>query len=254
MQRKYVFGDTPISNVLNSHAENELFRLSLVRSDPGIRFYAGYPLTLPNGVKLGTLCVMDRLPRSFDSEERELLRDLGRMAEQEIAALQLATMDELTLLSNRRGFQALAQHALNVSERLGRTTSLLFFDLNDFKKINDTYGHAEGDRALGAFAEVLRDALRDSDVIGRIGGDEFCVLLTGVQPDEIAAVLRRLREMLKQRTIRVRRGYDIDFSVGQTQFDPARHVSIADLMADSDTRMYLQKQSLKRSTFSSDGT
>jgi diguanylate cyclase (GGDEF)-like protein len=226
----------------------------LVRSDPGIRFYAGYPLTLPNGVKLGTLCVMDRLPRSFDSEERELLRDLGRMAEQEIAALQLATMDELTLLSNRRGFQALAQHALNVSERLGRTASLLFFDLNDFKKINDTYGHAEGDRALGAFAEVLRDALRDSDVIGRIGGDEFCVLLTGVQPDEIAAVLRRLREMLKQRTIRVQRGYDIDFSVGQTQFDPARHVSIADLMADSDTRMYLQKQSLKRSTFSSDGT
>lgn len=77
----------------------------LVTGDPGIRFYAGYPLRLPNNAKLGTLCLMDRLPRSFDAQERALLQDLGRMAEQEIAALQLATMDELTLLSNRRGFK-----------------------------------------------------------------------------------------------------------------------------------------------------
>lgn len=69
------------------------------------------------------------------------------MAEQELAAAQLATLDDLTLLSNRRGFEALAQHALNVCKRLEKPASLLFFDLNDFKQINDSHGHAEGDRA-----------------------------------------------------------------------------------------------------------
>jgi diguanylate cyclase (GGDEF)-like protein len=216
----------------------------LVVGDPRIRFYAGYPLTLPNGVKLGTLCLMDRLPRSFGAEDRALLHDLGRMAEQEVAALQLATMDELTLLSNRRGFEALGQHALNVCKRLGRPASLLFFDLNDFKKINDTYGHAEGDRALETFADVLRTALRDSDVVGRLGGDEFCALLTGSLPDEIPTVLQRLGEILKQRTARIQRGYEIRFSVGQTQYDATRHGSIADLICDSDKRMYAQKQSV----------
>ena len=100
------------------------------------------------------------------------------MAGAELAAVQLATLDDLTLLSNRRGFEALSQHALNVCKRMNKPASLLFFDLNDFKPINDIYGHAEGDRALKAFAEVLRDALRESDVIGRLGGDEFVALLT----------------------------------------------------------------------------
>jgi diguanylate cyclase (GGDEF)-like protein len=218
----------------------------LVTGDPGIRFYAGYPLRLPNNAKLGTLCLMDRLPRSFDAQERALLQDLGRMAEQEIAALQLATMDELTLLSNRRGFEALGQHALNVCKRLRRPASLLFFDLNDFKKINDTYGHAEGDRALETFADVLRTAFRDSDVIGRLGGDEFCVLLTGSQPDDTARALERVRDLLKERTSRIHRGYHINFSVGQTQFHSVRHESVTDLIADSDTKMYAQKHSLKR--------
>jgi diguanylate cyclase (GGDEF)-like protein len=118
------------------------------------------------------------MPRVFDAEDQQLLRDLGRMAEQELASFQLAMTDDLTGLSNRRGFQVLAQRALNVCKRMGRRASLLFFDLKGFKQINDTHGHAEGDRALIGFAQVLRSALRDSDVIGRLGGDEFVALLT----------------------------------------------------------------------------
>lgn len=83
------------------------------------------------------------------------------MAEQELAAVQMASMDELTLLSNRRGFEALARHALGVCKRLEKPATLLFFDLNDFKQINDTYGHAEGDGALKTFADVLRIAFRE---------------------------------------------------------------------------------------------
>ncbi|MFP3374085.1 GGDEF domain-containing protein, partial [Pseudomonas sp. SIMBA_068] len=85
-----------------------------------------------------TLCLIDIKPRDLDDEDRALLRDLARMAEQELAAVQIASMDELTLLSNRRGFEALARHALGVCKRLEKPATLLFFDLNDFKQINDT--------------------------------------------------------------------------------------------------------------------
>src|SRR3984885_4496620 len=101
----------------------------LVTGDPGIRFYAGCPLTVPNGSKLGTLYLIDTKPRGLDEEERELLRDLAHMAEQELAAVQLAPLDDLTLLSNRRGFEVLSQHALNVCKRTDNPASLFVKDL-----------------------------------------------------------------------------------------------------------------------------
>lgn len=217
----------------------------LVTDKPGIRFYAGHPLGLEDGSKLGTLCLLDTRPRKLNDEERELLRDLARMAEQEMVAVQMASMDELTLLSNRRGFRTLAQHALNVCDRLSRPATLLFFDLNDFKPINDRYGHAEGDNALKTFADVLRIAFRESDVIGRLGGDEFVALLTGSSHVEIAAIMARLKEILDERNAMLQRGYDIRFSVGQIEYDPQRHQSIDTLLADADAAMYTQKQALR---------
>lgn len=217
----------------------------LVTGDPGIRFYAGQPLTVPDGSKLGTLCLIDTRPRELDTEQRGLLRDLAHIAEQEIAAIELATVDELTLIANRRGFEALAQHALNVCKRMGRDASLLFFDLDDFKRINDTFGHAEGDRALATFAAALRESLRESDVIGRLGGDEFVALLTDARDDETRHALDRLRVALAASNAASSRGYEIRFSVGQTQFEAARHASIIDLLASSDSKMYAHKAARK---------
>lgn len=164
----------------------------LVVNDPAIRFYAGCPLRVPNGSRLGTLCLIDREPRDFDEDDLALLRDLARMAEQELAAVQLATMDELTMVSNRRGFEALAVHALALCRRLQRPAALLFFDLDGFKEVNDTFGHAEGDRALTTFATLLQQTFRESDVIGRLGGDEFAVLLTNAADAESDAAITRL--------------------------------------------------------------
>ncbi|WP_434601111.1 sensor domain-containing diguanylate cyclase [Pseudomonas sp. Z1-29] len=219
----------------------------LVKGQPGIRFYAGHPLGLDDGSKMGTLCLLDTRPRTLNDDERELLRDLASMAEQELVAVQMASMDELTLLSNRRGFMTLAQHALSVCSRLSRPATLLFFDLNDFKPINDRFGHAEGDGALKTFADVLRIAFRESDVIGRMGGDEFVALLTGASHVETTAIMARLREMLDERNITLQRGYDIDFSVGQIEYDPERHESIDSLLAEADAAMYAQKQGRRNS-------
>lgn len=218
----------------------------LVTGAPNIRFYAGYPLTVPHGNKMGTLCLIDTKPRELDDEERALLRDLAEMAEQELTAVQMASMDELTLLSNRRGFKQLAQHALDACSRLSRPATLLFFDLNDFKQINDLYGHAEGDGALKTFADVLRIAFRESDVVGRLGGDEFVALLTGSSHVETTAIMARMKEILEERNATLHRGYAIRFSVGQIEYDPKRHDSVDRLLADADGAMYAHKQALKR--------
>jgi diguanylate cyclase (GGDEF)-like protein len=217
----------------------------LVTDEPNIRFYAGCPLRAADGCKVGTLCLIDVKPRVLDAEECALLHDLARMAEQELAAIQLATLDDLTLLSNRRGFEALAQHALSVCKRMGKPASLLFFDLNDFKQINDSLGHAEGDRALQRFAEVLRTALRESDVIGRLGGDEFVALLSGASNAETQEVTQRLAQLLDERNDETLRGYQIRFSVGQVSYEPARHGSVAELLAAADAAMYSHKQASK---------
>jgi diguanylate cyclase (GGDEF)-like protein len=223
--------------------DDERFRDNpLVTEKPHIRFYAGCPLTVANGSKLGTLCLIDVQPRELDEDDRALLRDLARMAEQELAAIQLASMDELTMISNRRGFEALAQHAINVCKRQQLPATMLFFDLNGFKQVNDTFGHAEGDRALVTFAEAPRHTFRESDVIGRLGGDEFVVLLTGADEAMSETLTQRLQADIDARNQQAARGYDIRFSVGTISHDAKRHHTVAELLAEADKAMYADKR------------
>ena len=214
----------------------------LVTGATNVRFYAGRPLKAPDGSRLGTLCLIGHHPRDLDAEELELLSDLARMAETELAAVQLATIDDLTQLSNRRGFMGLAQQALRMCRRLNKPAGLLFFDLDGFKAINDRFGHAEGDRALGAFAGLLRKVFRDSDVIGRLGGDEFTVFLTNTNEAEAAAALVRLRAALDAHNLAARCGYALRYSVGTALFDKARHDTVESLVAEADERMYEHKR------------
>lgn len=215
----------------------------LVLNDPQIRFYAGVPLSGPSGSKLGTLCIIDRQPRSFAKDELEALVDLAAMVERELSAVQLATLDELTRISNRRGFMMLAQHSLHLCARQKLSASLVFLDLDKFKPINDRFGHAEGDRALAAFAEQLRTACRDSDVFARMGGDEFAMLLVNTTKEHAGRLVSRLRQSVENYNREARRGYDISFSHGIVDFDPQRHHTLDAMLADADALMYGHKRS-----------
>lgn len=215
----------------------------LVLNDPYIRFYAGCPLRAPNGRKLGTLCIIDRQPRNFWEEDFEALKDLASMVERELAAVQLATLDELTNISNRRGFMMLAQHSLNLCVRQKSSVSLVFMDLDKFKPINDTFGHAEGDRALTAFAQQMKAACRDSDIFARLGGDEFSMLLINVSKEHAENVVSRLRESVEIYNQVAKRGYDISFSHGIVEFNPEKHRTIDAMLADGDSLMYGLKRS-----------
>ena len=215
----------------------------LVINEPRIRFYAGIPLVISNEIRVGTLCLIDREPRILSEEDKELLRDLGQMAVQDLTLVQLATIDELTQISNRRGFSALALHALSLCKRMNKPASLFFFDLDFFKEINDRFGHAEGDIALINFSKILKDAFRESDVVGRLGGDEFVALLTNANQTETNLILHRLEKVLDEFNNQHKsRGYEIVYSVGVVAFDPTRHLSINDLLAEGDRLMYEQKR------------
>ena len=236
-----ILGDD-IFIVPDATKDNRFVDNPLVTDNPNIRFYAGVPLRVSNGSKIGTLCIIDEKPREFSEEDLELLRDLAEMAQQEIAAVQLSNMDELTLISNRRGFVALAQHAIEISKRKKYPTSLVYLDMNKFKQINDNFGHAEGDKALVAFAELIRSNFRDSDVFARLGGDEFAVLLTDTPVGKVEDVLTRFDSAVNNYNQQAQRGYDLCYSVGIAAFDPERHSSVEDLLAEADTLMYQHKK------------
>ncbi len=213
----------------------------LVTAGPRFRFYAGVPLRYLNGNKLGTLCVMDRKPRSLDEEDYDMLRDLAEMAESELSAIQIATIDDLTKISNRRGFISLAQNSISLCARHGSPVSMVFFNLKKLKPINDRFGHAEGDYALIAFADLMRKSFRESDVFARIGGDEFAVLLTNTKKQLASEIIFRFRKLVEAYNLQANRGYDIAFSVGLISMRANQGYSVDDLLREADVMMYEKK-------------
>ena len=211
---------------------------------PEIRFFAGCPVRAPDGRALGTLCVVDHEPREVSEKDASVLLDLAWMLEQDLKTLSLATMDDLTGITNRRGFEAIAAHTIAVCRRGDQPATLLYFDLDDFKEINDNLGHAAGDRALRRFADRLCATFRDSDVVARVGGDEFCVLLTSATTADVERPLSILAERLRSD----QGAPPVSFSVGVVPYDPARHRSVQDLVDDSDRQMYRDKSRRGRDT------
>ena len=214
----------------------------MVTGEPHVRFYAGKPIKTQDGFIVGTLCIIDKVPRIFHPEDVDMLEDMARMVEQEIAAVQLATMDDLTGISNRRGFYMIAEHSLSLCIRHKSPAVVALFDLDGFKPINDQYGHAEGDEALRMFANQLKQFFRESDLVGRFGGDEFAVLMLNTNVDYAQRILDELRKSLKSTCADSGKPYAIDFSVGLSKFDPAEPRTIHHLVEEADRAMYQQKK------------
>jgi diguanylate cyclase (GGDEF)-like protein len=214
----------------------------LVTAAPHIRFYAGRPIRTTHGFKVGTLCLIDSQPREFPAKDVEDLNDLAAMVESELAAIELATMDELTDLSNRRGFTMLTEKYLHYFSRHKVHASLVFLDLNNFKIINDTYGHDEGDRALQTFGKALKQIGRSSDIYARLGGDEFVILLACTRQHEAHIVTQRLCDQLDMIRQQQRQPYKISFSQGIVEFDPQQPKSVDQLLLAGDTVMYQLKK------------
>jgi diguanylate cyclase (GGDEF)-like protein len=157
----------------------------------------------------------------------------------------LALSDDLTGLQNRRGFLALAGQQLKQALRSGQQFLLFSCDLDNLKAINDSYGHQEGDHAIVRTADALKRTFRNSDILARFGGDEFCALAFEASVPHEESILERLRENLRRATAGESR-YSLSLSVGLARFDPRQPVSLLDLMAEADSAMYRQKRSRPR--------
>jgi diguanylate cyclase (GGDEF)-like protein len=226
----------------NAIEDVRFFDNPLVTGAPNIRFYAGYPLKLRQGVSIGTLCLIDSSPKHLNEEDEQLLKDLGAMIEQEIKSIQMATLDDLTLISNRRGFLTLAEHSQNVCRRKKVSMSVILFDLDKFKFINDNFGHHEGDFVLKEFAGVMRSVLRESDIIARLGGDEFVVMVTATTDEQIAIILERFKTAINAKNREINKPYDIEYSAGVASFSCDNEKSLEEMIAEADAAMYEKKK------------
>ncbi len=153
----------------------------------------------------------------------------------------LSLTDDLTGLYNRRGFMALAAQQLKLANRLKRGMLFISADLDGLKLINDTFGHKEGDRALSEIADILRQTFRDADIIARIGGDEFVVMLVENSGADTATLMERLDENLRIRNAGKDRKYHLSLSHGIAHCRPQCPYSLDELMVQSDHLMYEQK-------------
>lgn len=224
----------------------------LVVGKPKFRFYAGHPLTGIDKQTIGTFCVMDIRPRKVTETERQLIIDLAAMAELELATDRLseaqreivsrlsvsrreATIDPLTRLWNRRGTTMFLRNAIKKADADGHDLAIGMIDIDGFKRINDMHGHLVGDEALRKAAQVMTSMLRHDDVVGRLGGDEFLVLLPRTNERAATAILNRIREAIRGTAIRTREGpVRMTFSVGFTVRQPGDKLSEDDLLRNAD--------------------
>lgn len=157
----------------------------------------------------------------------------------------LSLSDDLTGLYNRRGLFALGEHTMRIARRRARRVGVIYIDVDSLKTINDRFGHAQGDEALRGVADVVRASIRESDLVGRVGGDEFVVIAeddTGVTQDLVARLRRRL-DVVNAKT---GRPFQLSLSIGAVDWEPGDQAALQELIERADQRMYDDKRA-KRS-------
>ncbi|RYF78939.1 MAG: sensor domain-containing diguanylate cyclase [Comamonadaceae bacterium] len=189
-----------VFEVQDAHLDPRFAGSPLVTGDPGIRFYAGAPLVTADGLAIGTVCVIDREPRELSAFERKALQSLARqvVAQLELrhamAGLELESMtDPLTSLWNRRSLDRRLHAAWDAHGRERSPLSLLMIDLDHFKRVNDAYGHPAGDRVLVQAAAIIREQIGEDGLAARFGGEEFCVVMPGMDAQTAQQRAEQLR-------------------------------------------------------------
>ncbi len=186
--------------------------------------------------------------RMFDRQKRmenELVREIDERKRIEARLYTLSTKDELTGLFNRRGFFTLVEQQLKMANRDKKTIFLFYADLDNLKEINDSLGHQVGDEALVDIAKILQDTFRESDIIARVGGDEFIAVPVGTTGETVRLISDRVDRNLEIYNSEKTRQHCLSLSFGIVSYDPSAPSTIDELLAQGDRLMYEQKRSKK---------
>ena len=173
------------------------------------------------------------------------IQDITERKRAEAAIQTLSLADELTGLYNRRGFLAFSRQHLNSLSRTNKGVAIVYADLDGLKRINDSFGHTEGDRALIKTAELLKETFRSSDILGRLGGDEFTVLAAVDPEDGVENLIARLEQKFENYNALKNSPYQLSISLGVAQLDSDGTQTMEDLMALADLAMYENKRRKK---------
>jgi len=231
----------------------------LVVSSPHFRSYAGFPLTDEHGTVAGTFCVLDVKPREFSQADQQVVIDLAAMTQREVlsdhvsdahsalttklsVARREAMMDPLTRLWNRRGASVLLNAAFETADQRNTPLTLALLDLDNFKRINDNYGHQIGDEVLRKVSGRLISTVRGDDVICRIGGDEFLILMTDTDAALAGQIAERVRRIVTETALPTRAGpIGMSVSVGCTVRAPREKLAVDTLLERADQALLASK-------------
>lgn len=216
--------------------EVRIIDFKVIRNDGKIRWLRAKETSFvrdSRGVTIKALGALDDVTEQKEKEE-SLRRD--------------SIVDPLTGLLNRRGFLSSAGFTLQSANIRSLPCAITFFDINDFKAINDTYGHAEGDLALKLMADAMRMTFRSSDILGRFGGDEFIVFACDVSAETITPILERMKKNIDSIAQSSKKPWKLSCSVGCSFFSPLGNSDLEKLIASADSEMYKDKTSSKQSS------
>jgi diguanylate cyclase (GGDEF)-like protein len=224
----------------------------IVVSAPRFRAYAGHPLVDQHNNIAGTFCVFALQPREFTAADRQTIADLAAMSQRELLSDHLsdahslltsklgvarreAMMDPLTRLWNRRGASMLLKSAFEGADHRSTPMTLALLDLDNFKRINDSYGHQIGDEVLRKVASRLIGAVRNNDVVCRIGGDEFLILMSDTDAPTAGKIAERIRRVVTDTPVPTRDGtLPMSVSVGYTVRLPKDEAAVDALLERAD--------------------
>ncbi len=231
---------------------------------PEMKALAGVPLTDPNGKRFGTLCVVDPKARTFTDAELSILDSFGRLVSNDICLrsaaryavqdlielehekcdlFELATIDPLTKALNRRAFMRFSERELARFRRDRTKLSALMLDIDHFKSVNDVHGHAVGDNVLSKMVSVAASVLRQEDLIGRLGGEEFAIVLVDSDAAAAVRVADRIRQAIKQVKFPGETGpFNVTVSIGVAEPNFIES-SINDALERADGALYEAKRS-----------
>ena len=183
--------------------------------------------------------------QELEAANQELAKAKALLEKQAEELQALSLQDGLTGLYNRRGFMTLGEHQLKVASRNLTNLSLMFLDLDDLKYINDTFGHAMGDRAIIATAQILQATYLQSDIIARLGGDEFAVLQICNSENCCNILQERLEKNLQEYNSLPEHPFTLSLSIGFAYFNPEQPKDLEELLAQADAQMYEHKKARK---------
>lgn len=175
----------------------------LVREDPHIRSYVGIPLQTADGYNVGALCAIDTQPRTFSDADIAILTNFAHIVTDEMELRQIAKRDHLTGALNRRGFLEQVEKEISRFVRHQRPATLIALDVDHFKAINDRHGHPAGDEVLRQIAQLCSATMRPSDFFGRLGGEEFALLLPEIAGAEAFAATERFRVKIESQNFAI---------------------------------------------------